>query len=281
VPEIQLNDPQVLYRRWEDAQWSPFEVDLSADIEQWPQIDAAIREVIYFALSSLMVAEERITTKFTGLVAAHGSEEEATFLSTQQVDEARHMQFYARFRDEVIGEPQVIAAHVARAREQVSDSFRQIFDEALVREHEHLVANPGDLAAKVRFVTLYHLVLESTLGLTTFKFITDYLNAEGLLPGFVEGYSKIHHDETRHIGYGVWFLRETVRDYPEQADSVRATLRELLPSVAESLKPPGNGNGSGELLGVTEEQIREFALGGLTRRLKLIGVPLETVFDSA
>ena len=72
-------------------------------------------------------------------------------------------------------------------------------------------------------------MLESTLGLTTFKFVTDYLNAEGLLPGFVEGYSKIHHDETRHIGYGVWFLRETVREHPEQADAVRETLRELLP----------------------------------------------------
>ncbi len=88
----------------------------------------------------------------------------------------------------------------------------------------------GDLAAKVRFVTLYHLVLESTLGLTSFKFITDYLSAEGLLPGFVEGYSKIHHDETRHIGYGVWFLRETVGSSPELADAVRETLRELLPS---------------------------------------------------
>ena len=56
------------------------------------------REIIHFVLSSLIVAEERITTKFTGLVGAHGSEEEATFLSTQQVDEARHMQFYARFQ---------------------------------------------------------------------------------------------------------------------------------------------------------------------------------------
>ena len=274
---LQLNDPQTLYRRWEDAQWSPFDVDLSTDVEQWPGIDAAIREIIYFALSSLMVAEERITTKFSGLVAAHGSEEEATFLSTQQVDEARHMQFYARFRDEVIGEPQVIADHIEHAREQVSDSFRHIFDETLVREHEHLVANPGDLAAKVRFVTLYHLVLESTLGLTTFKFITDYLNAEELLPGFVDGYSKIHHDETRHIGYGVWFLRESVREHPEQADSVRGMLRELLPSVAESLKPPGDGNGSGEVLGVTEDDIRAFALSGLTKRLSIIGVPIETV----
>jgi ribonucleoside-diphosphate reductase beta chain len=101
----------------------------------------------------------------------------------------------------------------------------------------------------------------------------------GLLPGFIEGYSKNHHDETRHIGYGVWFLRETVRDSPELAETVRETLRQLLPSVAESLKPPGDGDSSGDLLGVTQEEIREFALGGLTRRLNLIGVPLETVFS--
>ena len=274
MSDIQLNDPQTLYRRWEDSQWSPFDVDLSTDKEQWPEIDPPLRDILLFALSSLMVAEERITTQFTGLVAAYGSEEEATFLATQQVDEARHMQFYARFRNEVIAEPVLIAAHVERAREHVSDTFREIFDEALVQAHDSLLTDPTDLSAKVRFVTLYHLILESTLGLTTFKFVTDYLNREALLPGFVAGYSKIHHDETRHIGYGVWFLRETVREHPEQADTVRTTLRELLPSVAESLKPPGDGNGSGELLGVTQDEIRSFALGGLTRRLDIIGVPL-------
>jgi ribonucleoside-diphosphate reductase beta chain len=278
MSDIQLNDPQTLYRRWEASQWSPFDVDLSTDREQWPELEPTLREIIYFALSSLMVAEERITTKFAGLVAAHAPEEETTFLATQQVDESRHMQFYARFRDEVIAQPQTIAAHVERARDQVSDSFRELFDGALVELHDELVANPGDPASKVRFVTLYHLVLESTLGLTTFKFVTDYLNDAELLPGFVEGYSKIHHDETRHIGYGVWFLREAVRDRPDLGDAVRETLRGVLPAVAESLKPPGDGNGSGELLGVTQEEVREFALGGLTRRLKLIGVPLETVF---
>jgi len=278
MSDIQLNDPQTLYRRWEDSQWSPFDVDLEKDKAQWPDIDPAIGEVIYFALSSLMVAEERITTKFTGLVAAHGSEEEATFLSTQQVDEARHMQFYARFRDEVVGEPQLIAEHVARAREQVSDSFRHIFDEALVREHEKLIADPADLATKVRFVTLYHLVLESTLGLTTFKFVTDYLNDEGLLPGFVEGYSKIHHDETRHIGYGVWFLRESVAADPDLGDVIRETLRELLPSVAESLSPSDNGSDVDlDALGVSVDDVRDFALNGLKRRLELIGVPLESL----
>jgi len=275
--ELQLNDPETLYRRWEDSQWSPYAIDLATDREQWAGIGEQQRSLVHFVLSSLMVAEERITTKFSGLVAAHGSEEEATFLATQQVDEARHMQFYARFQDEVVASPSEIAAHVRRAREEVSDAFRQLFDVALVRAHEDLVARPGDLSSKVRFVTLYHQVLEGTLGLTSFKFITDYLNDNGLLPGFVAGYSKIHHDETRHIGYGVWFLRETAREIPDQQETVRQTLRELLPHVADTLKLPGNGDAS-SLLGVSEDDLRAFALNGLTRRLSIIGVPLETVY---
>jgi ribonucleoside-diphosphate reductase beta chain len=211
-------------------------------------------------------------------VSAYGSEEEATFLSTQQVDEARHMQFYARFQDEVVAAPDSIAAHVQRARAEVSDAFRHIFDEELVRAHQQLIAQPASVAAKVRFVTLYHVILEATLGLTSFKFTTDYLNAAGLLSGFVDGYSRIHHDETRHIGYGVWFLREAVRTQPEMGDVIRQTLRELLPSVAASLAPPAGGSARDfEAIGATSEGIRAFALAGLTRRMDIIGVPLSTL----
>jgi ribonucleoside-diphosphate reductase beta chain len=188
------------------------------------------------------------------------------------------MQFYARYQDEVIASPAEIGAHVARARDQISDAFRQIFDVTLVEAHERLLANPHDLPTKVRFIALYHQIIEGTLGLTSFKFITDYLNQNDLLPGFVDGYTKIHHDETRHISYGVWFLRETIREHPEQAETARAILRDLLPHVADSLKLPGDGDTS-SLLGASEDDLRQFALGGLTRRLQIIDVPLETPFD--
>src|SRR5205807_9612406 len=145
--EIHLYEPQTLYRHWEEGQWSPWEIDLDPDRKQWEAM--ADRSLVSFVLGSLMVAEERITTKFSGLVGAYGSEEEATFLATQQVDEARHMQFYARFQDEVIGSPDLIAAHVARARVNVSDAFRHIFDEQLVAAHERLLAEPHSLPAKV------------------------------------------------------------------------------------------------------------------------------------
>jgi len=69
--ETRLHDPQTLYRHWEDSQWSPWEFDLTDDREQWARIED--RTLVSFVLGSLMVAEERITTKFSGLVAAYGS----------------------------------------------------------------------------------------------------------------------------------------------------------------------------------------------------------------
>lgn len=275
--EVHLHDPQTLYRHWEEQQWSPFDIDLDVDQAQWQKLEGEDRRLIHWVLASLMVAEERITTKFSGLVGAEASEEETTFLATQQVDEARHMQFYARFQDEVVAEPAVIADHVAKSREQLSPAFRQIFDVALVEAHERLVANPADLEAKVAFVTIYHQVLEGTLGLTSFNFVAGYLEREGLLPGFVEGYSKIHHDEQRHVGYGTWFLREAVRENPEQAVAVRETLRDLLPAVAQALTPPDREGTDWDALGASGDDIRDFAVGGLSRRLKLIGVPLESL----
>jgi ribonucleoside-diphosphate reductase beta chain len=277
MADVHLHDPQTLYRHWEGQQWSPWDVDLDQDRADWERLDEADRGLVHWALSSLMVAEERITTKFASLVMAYGSEEEESFLATQQVDEVRHMQFYKRFQDEVIADPQTIAAHVARAREELSDSFREIFDGALVRAHEHLARHPEDPAAKVDFVTTYHMVIEGTLGLTAFNFIARYLREREVLPGFVEGYSRIHRDEQRHIGYGTWYLREAVQAQPALGDRVRQTLRELLPAVATSLTPPDRDGTDWEALGASGEEIRDFALSGLRRRLGVVGVPLDTL----
>ena len=272
---VHLHDPQTLYRHWEEQQWSPWEIDLAADEADWRErLGEDEKALVHWALASLMVAEERITTKFAGLVMAGDSEEETTYLATQQVDEARHMQFYARFQDEVVAAPEVIAAHVARSREQLGDSFAVIFDQALVEAHERLVAHPRDAVAKVEFVTTYHLVIEATLGLTAFEFITRYLSGQRLLPGFVEGYTRIHHDEQRHIGYGIWFLREAAGRDPELGEAIRGTLHRLLPAVAAALAPPEGDGLDFEALGASGDEIREFALTGLTRRLKIVGVEL-------
>ena len=91
------------------------------------------------------------------------------------------------------------------------------------------------------------------------------------------GYGRIHHDEQRHIGYGTWYLREAVRRDPALAEHVRRTLRELLPVVAEALTPPDRQGTDWDALGASADEIRSFALNGLTRRLKIVGVPLSSL----
>ena len=70
-----------------------------------------------------------------------------------------------------------------------------------------------------------------------------------------------------------------MRDDPEAAEVVRSTLRDMLPAVAGSLETP-EGTDAG-VLGVTTEELREFALKGLTRRMNIIGVPLDSVWQPA
>ncbi len=268
----QLKGPQQLYEDWEHAHWAAQDVDLSRDPGDWAALEEAERDLLYWVLSSLMVAEERISTQFCGLVLAQDDEEEGSFLSTQLVDEVRHMQFYARFQNEVIADPAEIGAHVQRAREVLGEPFKQVFDEALVRAHDRLRREPRDAQAKVDFVTIYHMVIEGTLGLTASHFLIDFLEERGQLPGFVDGYSRIAADEQRHIAYGTWFLREAVRRDPPMAEVVRARVLELLPAVAESISPPSEG--AWDVLGVEDGALAEFGLGALNRRLELIGAPL-------
>src|SRR5512132_648388 len=129
TPALTLKDPEELYLDWERAHWASQDIDLSRDPADWARLEPGERDLLYFALSSLMVAEERISTQFVGLVLAQDDEEEGSYLSTQLVDEVRHMQFYARFQDEVIADPATIAAHAARSREVLGEPFKQVFDQ--------------------------------------------------------------------------------------------------------------------------------------------------------
>jgi ribonucleoside-diphosphate reductase beta chain len=206
-------------------------------------------------------------------VLARGDEKEGSFLSTQLVDEVRHMQFYARFQNEVVADPDAIAGHVERARTLLGEPFKRVFDDALVDAHDRLRREPRNRAAKVDFVTIYHMIIEGTLGITASHFLLDFLRERDLLPGFADGYGRIAADEQRHIAYGTEFLQRAVGEDPQMADVVRARLVDLLPAVAESVSPPSEG--AWDVLGVADGELAGYGLNALTRRLNLIGVELQ------
>jgi ribonucleoside-diphosphate reductase beta chain len=229
------------------------------------------RLLLYFALSSLMVAEERISTQFCGLVLAQDDEEDGSFLATQLVDEVRHMQFYARFQDEVVAAPATIAQHVARSREVLEAPFKVLFDDALVHAHARLCREPRNRAAKVDFVSIYHLVLEGTLGVTTSHFLLGYMRRRGVLPGFVAGYGKVAADEGRHIAYGTQFLARSVATEPGMAEVIRARLTGLMPAITETLTLPEPVLAT---LGVGPGALVDHGMRALQQRLDVIGVAL-------
>jgi ribonucleoside-diphosphate reductase beta chain len=273
VAQARLRTPQQLYEDWERSHWSAREVDLARDGKDWARMDERERSLLHWVLSSLMVAEERISTQFCGLVLAQDDEEEGSFLSTQLVDEVRHMQFYARFQNEVVADPAAIAEHVERARTVLGEPFKKVFDEALVDAHDQLRREPRNREAKVAFVTIYHMIIEGTLGITASHFLLDFLSERDLLPGFADGYGRIAADEQRHIAYGTQFLQQAVAQDAAMADVVRARLVDLLPAVAESVSPPSEG--AWDVLGVADGELAQYGLGALTRRLNVIGVELE------
>jgi ribonucleoside-diphosphate reductase beta chain len=208
---------------------------------------------------------------------AYENEQEEAFLTTQQVDEARHMQFFDRYYREVLGvDHEFIQERLAAVRVHVTDAFVELFDERLVKAGERLIADPSDLDAKVDFVTAYHMVIEGTLALTGQHFMLDYYEKQGLLPGFQEGFGNIARDEHRHVAYGTWFLQQKCAD-ERMRGRVQATLNELLPLAAGVLVPKGYALGDDyEFFGYSSQEQAEFAYSALSRRLKVIGVPLAT-----
>jgi ribonucleoside-diphosphate reductase beta chain len=280
LSEVTLMDPQQLYELWERQQWQSHAIDFEADRRDWEQMDAEVRDQLAWNLSSFFVGEERVTTQFSGLVMAYESQSEEAFLTTQQVDEARHAQHFNRFYEQVLGMDGTFESRLDRARHDLNPPFVEMFDGVLVEWGRRLIEDPRDIEAKVDFVTLYHMVIEGTLALTGQYFLTDYMERKGILPGWTEGFRLISQDEHRHVAYGTWFLREKAKDTALRA-RIAECLAELMPLASGVLVPPGADPGDYTMLDYTMQETNAFAFNALNRRLKVIGIDLASVSAAA
>ncbi len=273
LASVTLMTPQQLYELWERQNWQSHTIDLSQDVRDWQRMDAELRSRLAWNLSSFFVGEERVTTQFSGLVMAYESQSEEAFLTTQQVDEARHAQHFNRFYEQVLGLDGTFEDRLQRARDDLNAAFIEMFDVVLVEWGQRLIENPSDVEAKVDFVTLYHLIIEGTLALTGQWFLTDFMERNQILPGWVEGFKLISQDEHRHVAYGTWFLREKAAD-PALRQRIAERLVELIPLASGVLVPQGADPNDYSILDYSMEETNTFAFNALNRRLKVIGVDL-------
>jgi ribonucleoside-diphosphate reductase beta chain len=271
--DITLMTPQQLYELWERQQWSSHTIDFATDREDWAGLSDEVKTNLSWNLSSFFVGEERVTTQFTGLVAAYESQSEEAFLTTQQVDEARHAQHFNRFYEQVLQIDGTFEDRLDRARRDLNAPFVELFDVHLVNACDRLMADRTDLEAKVDYVTTYHMIIEGTLALTGQYFLTDFCERKGILPGFLEGFQNISRDEHRHVAYGTWYLQQAAKD-PSLRARIQSKLLELIPLAAGVLIPTGQDPENYSILGYTMEETNTYAFTALTRRLKVIGVSL-------
>src|SRR4029450_9836755 len=269
-PALKLLDPQQLYLLWERQQWASQEIDFGADREHWSNLTDEEREWAIWVLSSFFVGEERVTTQFSGLVMAYEDQHEEAFLTTQQVDEARHAQHFNRVYEQVLQYDGSFEDRLDRCRAQLNEHYIALFDEHLVNANQALVDNPRDVEAKIDFVTTYHMVIEGTLALTGQYFQSGWMEREGILPGHQLGFGRISQDEHRHVAYGTWFLQQKAGD-PAHAQRIQDRLMGSLPAAAGVLVPPGYELGDEyEYMGYSSQEMNEFAFTALSRRLKVI-----------
>jgi ribonucleoside-diphosphate reductase beta chain len=280
LSSVTLMTPQQLYELWERQNWKSHTIDFSRDVRDWQAMDDDLREHLAWNLSSFFVGEERVTTQFSGLVMAYESQSEEAFLTTQQVDEARHAQHFHRFYEQVLKIDGTFEDRLQRARQDLNSAFIELFDVVLVEWGQRLVEDPTSIEAKVDFVTLYHMIIEGTLALTGQNFLTDYMERKSILPGWVEGFKLISQDEHRHVAYGTWLLREKAKD-PALRERIGQRLVELLPLASRVLVPRGADPQSYTILDYTMEETNAFAFSALSRRLKVIGIDLAQVNAAA
>ena len=277
---VTLMTPQQLYELWERQNWQSHTIDLTRDRQDWASMDADLRGRLAWNLSSFFVGEERVTTQFSGLVMAYESQSEEAFLATQQVDEARHAQHFNRFYEQVLAIDGTFEDRLQQARGDLNDAFIEMFDGVLVDWGQRLIENPRDIEAKVDFVTLYHMIIEGTLALTGQYFLTDFMEREQILPGWVEGFKLISQDEHRHVAYGTWFLREKASD-PALKQRIAERLVELIPLASGVLVPKGADPDDYTILDYSMEETNTFAFNALNRRLKVIGIDVSNLATAA
>ena len=267
-------DYRALYYRWERQQWAAGAIDFTEDRRQWSEdFSAEQRRTFLWGLASFFVGEEQVTNALVPFVDAAPTEEQQVFLTTQLVDEARHTVFFDRFYSEVLhGEGDDMKSRLARQSSRLNDGFRTLLLTMLPAAAEKIRAEPDNLDALVEGVVLYHVVIEGTLALTGQRFLLDYARRAGLLPGFRQGFTAVARDESRHVGFGVKFLKEMVQSDHRYAGVIQKALEELVPISATVIEPPGGDLSYFDPLPYGPNDLTAFAFDALAKRLRVIGV---------
>ena len=209
-----------LYLRWERQQWKTQDLDFTQDKVDNERLeresDPRLTEQSQKTYASFWIGEHQVTVDLLPFVIAAPETEQKLFLTTQVVDEARHMVFFDDYYTKVVGVGgKDLHTRIFNEKPHVYRAYDDIFFGTLARLADDMRKDPEDFELLVRGVTVYHIVIEGFLALTGQRFNLDYSRREGLFPGFRAGFTAIMRDESRHITFGTKFLYDAVHSDPK------------------------------------------------------------------
>jgi ribonucleoside-diphosphate reductase beta chain len=275
----ELPGPIDLYQRWERQQWSATALDFADDRRQWQTAPAYVTKQLRATFSGFFYGEQAVTDTLAPLLLGAPDEEHRLFLATQVVDEARHSYFFSRFYNEVLDVPGGLRGALASLGlgGGPDDGYNAIFHPRwgdLVASTEAVRADPADYGKWVEAIAVYHLMVEGLLALTGQRRALRLLRGVDLLPAFRAGFTAVTRDESRHVSYGVWALRQAVRNDAEPrivaaVDRTLASCAHIYANPAIDLPDPREVPAGAR---IDPMDTWTFALDSVCKRLRTAGV---------
>jgi putative sterol carrier protein len=263
-----------LYERWEVGNWSATKLDFSQDRHDWWHVFSdQERDAAIWNYSLFQYGEDSVADNLSPYIDAAPHPEQQYFLTTQQVDEARHAVFFARFMQEVAERGHDVESTLAATAPILTWGFKKTFDRLDKMADELRKDRSRPQLAKA--IALYHIVIEATLATPGQHFIEEYLAQRKIMPGFYEGMRNVARDEQRHIGFGVKLLHDLQREDPGCKEAVAELLREVMPYAIGVFVPPNWHESYITCFGKQIEDVFEDGMTSLDQRLRAAGMPLE------
>ncbi|HVB63073.1 MAG TPA: ribonucleotide-diphosphate reductase subunit beta [Ktedonobacteraceae bacterium] len=273
---VHLPSYRELYYRWERQQWQSQEIDFSADRLQWEQMNEEERQDRLYGLSAFFKGEACVTDTLSPYVAAMPDEEMRIFITTQQADEARHTVFFARFFKEVLGVDKAsMEEQLDVALQYMSSDLKYILVDSLSEVAERIRQEPSNLAHLVEGITLYHVIVEGTMALAGQRSILEFYRKNDLFPAFRGGFTAVARDESRHVVFGVKFLREMIQRDHANAQIVYDAVNKYAQRAITAISPDDNDVQQILAMQLDPWVGPRYAVDSLRKKIKVIGLSME------
>ncbi len=204
--------------------WNPSDIDLGQDKQDWAGFNQQERTVLLHLTGMFQAGEEAVTLDLLPLIqviAQEGRVEEELYLTTFLFEEAKHVDFFRRFLDEVAQEKSDLT-HFS------GENYRSIVYEALPQALQRLRQDSSP-EAQIEASITYNMIVEGVLAETGYHAYFSALEKNNRMPGVRKGITLLKQDESRHIAYGIFLLSRLVAEHPDLWPRLEERMNALLP----------------------------------------------------